>query len=125
MINPRILIVEDEHIVSLDLQEKLMAFGYHDVIFASSGEQAVEKAGRLHPDLVLMDIILEGPMDGVKAATLIHQRIKVPVIFLTAHGDDITTSRALNLFPAHFVRFVIKPLQEESLRIAIDNALQA
>jgi CheY-like chemotaxis protein len=90
----RILIVEDETIVALDLQNSLKLLGYNVVGTASSGADAIAKAEKMQPDLVLMDIILNGDMDGVQAAETIHSMLDVPVVFLTACADDKTLDRA-------------------------------
>ncbi len=83
---PRILIVEDESIVQLDLQQRLERMGYSVVGVASRGEEGIAKAAELKPDLVIMDLRLEGPMDGVEAARRIQSEGGTPVIYLTAHA---------------------------------------
>src|SRR5919197_1579515 len=89
-----ILVVEDERIVAFDLKQQLEALGYRVATVVPSGELAIEKATELKPDLVLMDIHLEGAMDGVEAAERIHACLRIPVIFLTAYAGDETLSRA-------------------------------
>jgi CheY-like chemotaxis protein len=121
---PKIMIVEDEQIVALDLRNTLRGFGYPDTVLVASGEDAVKEASVSRPDLVLMDIVLEGPMDGLEAAAHLQERISIPIIFLTAHGDDDTSNRAMHIPRDRFIRFVIKPFDEDTLRIAIENALQ-
>lgn len=120
----RIMIVEDERVVALDLKKRLIDFGYSDLAFASSGREAIEKAGQFHPDMVLMDIVLEGEMDGIEAASHIHQQLKIPIVFLTAHGDDTTVLRATRTLPTSFIRFVIKPFETNMLKSAVEQALQ-
>ena len=88
MASTKILITEDEGIVALDLQSTLEGMGYSVVAVASFGEEAIEKAEKTQPDLVLMDIMLAGDMDGVTAAEQIHDQLHIPVIFLTAYADD-------------------------------------
>src|SRR5262245_39964282 len=90
----RILVVEDERIVALDIQRRLKALGYEVAGAAVSGEDAIYKATELHPDLVLMDIMLEGRIDGIMAAETIRCRLSIPVIFVTAHADAYTLQRA-------------------------------
>jgi two-component system cell cycle sensor histidine kinase/response regulator CckA len=91
---PRILIVEDERIVAGDIRSRLRRLGYTVVDMVSTGEEAVQRADALHPDLVLMDIRLEGPMDGIQAADAIRSRLDIPVIYLSAFADKQTVERA-------------------------------
>jgi PAS domain S-box-containing protein len=116
----RILVVEDETIVSLDLQNSLKILGYTVVGSASSGPEAIAKAEATHPDLVLMDIILKGDMDGVQTAEAIHARLNVPVIFLTACADEATLERAKVTEP---FGYMIKPFEERELHSHIEIAL--
>ena len=94
-----ILIVEDERIVADNLAGKLAQLGYEVAGIAAGAKKAVALADRLHPNLVLMDIWLEGPMDGIEAAEVIRQQHDVPVIYLTAHSDPATLARARS--PGH------------------------
>ncbi|MBU4287766.1 MAG: response regulator, partial [Proteobacteria bacterium] len=80
MSDTRILVVEDEGIIAKDIKNILSFLGYSVIGIASSGEEAIEKAMEMHPDLVLMDIVLEGDMDGVKAAEHIRDRFDIPVV---------------------------------------------
>lgn len=116
----RILVVEDETIVSLDLQNSLKILGYKVVGAASNGPEAIAKAESTRPDLVLMDIILKGDMDGVQAAEAIHARLNVPVIFLTACADEATLHRAKVTEP---FGYMIKPFEERELHSHIEIAL--
>jgi PAS domain S-box-containing protein len=116
----RILIVEDEAIVADDLADTLRSMGYVVVAIARSGEHAVEIAGDLVPDLVLMDIRLGGAMDGVEAAGRIRHNRDVPIIYLTAHSDKETTRRAKQTEP---FGYIIKPFKAPELRCAIEIAL--
>ena len=84
----KILIVEDERIIALEMRHNLESMGYDVAAIVSSGEEAVRKAEELHPDLVLMDIILQGEMDGVEAAGQIKNRFDVPVVYVTANVSD-------------------------------------
>lgn len=120
MTAPRILVVEDESVVALDLQTRLTRLGYHVVETASCGESAVELAAQLRPDLVLMDIRLRGEMDGIAAADLIRTRLSVPVIYLTAHADDGTVQRARITEP---FGYILKPFDERELRTVIEMAI--
>jgi diguanylate cyclase (GGDEF)-like protein/PAS domain S-box-containing protein len=116
----RILVVEDETIVALDLQNSLKVLGYEVVGTASSGADAIAKAESRRPDLVLMDIILKGDMDGVQTAETIHSLLDVPVIFLTACADDATLQRAKVTEP---FGYMIKPFEERELHSHIEIAL--
>ena len=116
----RILVVEDETIVALDLQNSLKFLGYDVVGLAASGSEAITKAGKTQPDLVVMDIMLRGDMDGVQAAETIHKLLGVPVIFLTACADESTLQRAKVTEP---FGYMIKPFDERELHSHIEIAL--
>ncbi len=116
----RILVVEDESIVALDLKNSLQVLGYEVVGTVSCGEDAITKANETKPDLVLMDIILKGEMDGVQAADAIHAQLDIPVIFLTACADDRTLQRAKVTEP---FGYLIKPFEEWELHGHIEIAL--
>ena len=90
MAGERILVVEDEAVVARDLEQTLVRLGYEVVGVAQFAAEAVGKAAETHPDLVLMDISLQGDKDGVQAAEVIGQRFGTPVVFLTAHTDKAT-----------------------------------
>ena len=120
MTQARILVVEDESIVALDIQDRLESMGYEVPATVASGEKAVEQAAVLRPDLVLMDIQLQGRMDGVEAADQIRQRYGIPVVFLTANADHPTVQRAKVTEP---FGFVIKPFEERELHTTIEMAL--
>jgi diguanylate cyclase (GGDEF)-like protein/PAS domain S-box-containing protein len=116
----RVLVVEDETIVSMDLQNSLKCLGYEVVGAAVSGPEAIAKAEASRPDLVLMDIILKGEMDGVQTAETIHARLGIPVIFLTACADEKTLHRAKVTEP---FGYMIKPFEERELHSHIEIAL--
>ena len=120
MENAQILVVEDEAIVALDIQSKLRSRGYEVPALASSGREAVEIADALRPDLVLMDIQLEGDVDGVEAAEQIRRRFGTPVVYLTAFSDDQTLQRAKVAEP---FGYLLKPFEERKLHVAIEVAL--
>jgi CheY-like chemotaxis protein len=93
--NPiKILIVEDEQLVADDLRETLEHLGYNVPALVASGEEAISIAETLQPDLVLMDIRLEGEMDGIEASLEIQSRFNLPVVYLTANADRATLERA-------------------------------
>jgi CheY-like chemotaxis protein len=116
----QILIVEDETIVAKDLERSLTAWGYAVVGVAASGKDAIAKAAKERPDIVLMDVILKGDMDGVEAAGEIHTRFNIPVVFLTAHGDEDTLERAKLSAP---FAYVLKPFDERELHTVIQVVL--
>ena len=120
MSNSRILIVEDEGIIAKDIKNTLSLLGYSVIALASSGEEAIKKTMETHPDLVLMDIVLEGDMDGVEAAEQIRDRFDIPVVYLTAYSDDRTLQRAKITEP---FGYILKPFQERELYTAIEMAI--
>lgn len=119
--NPvKILIVENENIVAWDIQNILEGLGYTVTAIASSGAEAIQQVAATNPDLVLMDIRLQGEMDGVEASEEIHTRFNIPVVYLTAHADEITLKRAKTTEP---FGYIIKPFQEKELNATIEIAL--
>ena len=112
-----ILVVEDESIVARDIQNCVTDLGYESAGWAASGEEAIAKAGQAQPDLVLMDVRLSGKMDGISAADEIRERFEIPVVFLTAFGDDETLKRAKLSGP---FGYVLKPFDPADLRVAIE-----
>ncbi|EMO83251.1 response regulator receiver domain protein [Leptospira santarosai str. AIM] len=94
---PKILVVEDEIIVAVNLGQKLKKLGYELVGITSSGEEAIQKAEENHPDLVLMDINIEGNLDGIETAEVLRNRFHTPVIYLTAYADESTLDRATKI----------------------------
>ena len=117
---PQILIVEDEPIVAADLKVRLELLGCHVVGAVPSGEKAVAMAGQSRPDLVLMDIRLEGRMDGIEAAQEIRRQWRLPVVYLTAYADDTTLERAKVTEP---FGYILKPFKERELKTVIEMAL--
>ncbi len=115
-----ILIVEDESVVALDLKLQLQELGYAVPGIAASAEQAIAQAEKYMPDLVLMDVRLQGLMDGIEAAGLLRQARNVPVIFLTSHSDSETVARAARTAP---YGYLTKPYQLKELRAGIEVAL--
>lgn len=116
----KILVVEDESIVAMDIKHRLESLDYHVSDIASSGEEAVEKVDKTNPDLILMDIVLKGEMDGIDAAQLIKDRFDIPVVYLTAYSDDKTLKRAKITGP---FGYIIKPFEDQELHSAIEVAL--
>jgi len=115
-----ILIVEDEGVVSMEIQDRVKSLGFRVAGIVPSGARAVEMAEQHRPDLVLMDIVLRGDMDGIEAARQIQQKFNIPVVYLTAHSDESTLQRAKITVP---FGYVIKPFDERDLHIAIEMAL--
>lgn len=116
----QILVVEDEALVAEAIRRKLEKMGYDVPLTASSGEEAIKIADESSPDLVLMDIILQGKMDGIEAAGQIHSLFNIPVVFLTAYSDERTILRARITEP---FGYIIKPFKERELQVAIEIAL--
>jgi len=116
----RILVVEDEFIIAMGIERSLKVLGYSVIDTVPSGEEAVEKALAELPDLVLMDINLQGEIDGLEAARKIRLRTDIPVIFLTAYADDDSLNRARE---TESFGFIVKPFQDFALKSAIDTAL--
>jgi PAS domain S-box-containing protein len=117
----KILIVEDEIIVAAHIAESLKHSGYKVTDKVSYGEQAVESVMQNRPDLVLMDIVLNGPMDGVEAGEVIYSNFDIPIIFLTAHVDKKTLARAKRVQP---FGYLVKPFKEKDLHSGIQMALE-
>lgn len=120
MSNVNVLVVEDEGVTALDISQSLKHLGYGVVGTCDTGEAAVQCARELKPDIVLMDIMLKGPMDGITAAAQIRAHRKLPVVFLTAYADEGTLSRAKIVDP---YGYVLKPFEEAELRTAIELAM--
>jgi FOG: CheY-like receiver len=116
----KVLIVEDEKIVAMDIKAMLERLGYDVPTMVSTKEEAAKKIEETDPDLVLMDIMLNGAMDGVDIADEIRTRFKIPVIYLTAYGNESTLDRAKATAP---YGYILKPLEEKDLHINIEIAL--
>jgi len=122
MANAKILVVEDEGIVSIDIRNMLKNLGYTIAGVAFLGEEAVQKAESTQPDLVLMDIGLKGDISGIEAAKTIRDRFHIPVVFLTGFADENTLTKAKEADPSGFI---IKPIKEEELLATIKRALSS
>jgi len=116
----KILVVEDEAIVAESLRIKLKKMGYIVISTASSGDEAIKKTEEYLPDMVLMDIVLQGEMDGIEAAGQIRTNFNIPVIYLTAYSDEKTLLRAKITEP---FGYIIKPFRERDLQVAIEISL--
>lgn len=128
MANANILIVEDERITAEDIKKALKSVGFDVPAIISSGEEAIKASEELQPDLVLMDIKLEGEMDGIQAAEKIRSKFGIPIIYLTAYSDEKTVQRAKVTEPSGFILkqpygFLRKPFEESELNTAIEITL--
>jgi two-component system response regulator LytT len=115
-----ILVVEDESIVAKDIQVCLRKLGYEVIGICSSGEDAIDKALEMKPDLIMMDIMLKGELSGIQAAAKIRETYDIPVIFLTAYTDRDTVDMAKETEP---YGYIIKPFKEIDIQTAIEIAL--
>ncbi len=120
MAHERILIVEDDNITATEIRGTLRQLGYEPVGPVASAGDAIANGLALRPDVVLMDIVLKGPMDGIEAAEVIRSKDLCPVIFVTAHSDQPTLDRAKVTAP---FGYVLKPITERELHTAIEVAL--
>ncbi len=120
MVKTKILIVEDEGLVARDIEETLIRLGYDVVAIAHSGRDAVEEAARYKPAVVLMDIVLQGDMDGIAAAGLIREHSDIPIVYLTAYADNKTLQRAKLTTP---FGYILKPFRERELQTNIEIAI--
>jgi two-component system cell cycle sensor histidine kinase/response regulator CckA len=115
-----VLIVEDERLIAKDIQQTLQGMGYDAFAIAASAEEAMARVAERCPDLVLMDIRIEGKDDGIEAARLLNALHDIPVIFLSAHTDDATLERAKKVGP---YAFLAKPVKPADLRGAIETSI--
>jgi signal transduction histidine kinase len=116
----RILVVEDESIVAKDIQNTLIDLDYEVVGIASTSEKAVALALEKKPDLILMDIMLNGQTDGIETSKIIHEKIKIPIVFLTAYSDGNTLNKAKEIDPSGYI---IKPFHGRDLYTSIEMAM--
>ncbi len=116
----KILIVEDTSLIAFGLQHNLEKFGYEITGIAASGEEALQMVTQNVPDLILMDIVLAGEIDGIETVELLQKTSKIPVLYLTGHADDQKIRRAKLTTP---LGYVLKPYKDNQLRIIIEMAL--
>jgi two-component system cell cycle sensor histidine kinase/response regulator CckA len=116
----KVLVVEDERIVAKDIQNTLKNLGYDVPAIASTGEEAIRKSGEFMPDIILMDIVLKGEIDGIDAASQIRSKYKIPIIYLTAYEDEDTLDRAKVTEP---LGYILKPFEERDLHTTLEMAL--
>jgi two-component system sensor histidine kinase/response regulator len=115
-----LLIVEDQAVVGADLGDRLVRHGYKVCGVAASGEEALALARQHRPRLALMDIRIQGKMDGIQTAEMLRRELDLPVIFLSAHSDEATLQRAMNAAP---YGFLVKPFDERELQLSIEVTL--
>ena len=120
IIDAKILIVEDEFIEAANLKKRLEKLGYTVVGMAATGQDAIKKTEDTYPDLVLMDIMLKGKMNGIEAAHSIRELHDIPVIYLTAYFDNKTLEMAKKTAP---YGYILKPYEDMGLRSAIEMAV--
>ena len=116
----RILVVEDEAIIAQDIRNSLQRMEYEVPAIVSSGEKAIETAEEIRPDLILMDIVLSGKMNGIEAAGYIRSKLGLPVIYLTAYADDVIIEKAKITEP---FGYILKPFEQRELQSVIELAL--
>ena len=116
----KVLVVEDEGVVAINVKMALLGRGYNVLPIAISGNSALLYAAQYHPHVVLMDIRLHGDMDGIDTASLIHNQYKIPIIYTSAHNDKETMNRVKY---TEYFGFLVKPYEEEKLFAMIDDAV--
>ncbi|MDD1666322.1 MAG: response regulator [Methanomicrobiales archaeon] len=116
----KVLVVDDEAIITMQLEERLTALGYEVAGMAASGEDSIEKARRLKPDIILMDIVMPGKMNGIEAAKQIYEELGIPVVFVTSYADDAIIEKAKTARP---YGYIVKPFNELEIKAAIEVGL--
>lgn len=120
MKNLSIAVVEDEGIVAMDIKKSLIMLGYEISFVADSGELVLDKLKTLKPDLILMDVVLKGELDGIETAKIVYEQYNIPVIFLTAFEDESTLKRAMQL---NNYGFLTKPFEDDKLTEVISSLI--
>lgn len=120
---PKIMIVEDENIIALDIRSMLEDLGYKVSDIVSSGEESIRQASKMKPDLILMDIKLKGSIDGVSAGEEIYRQFRIPIVYLTAYSDQATIKRINGSKNGNISIVINKPFDERELRTVIDDTL--
>jgi signal transduction histidine kinase len=121
MISANVIVVEDERVVALHLKQQLTRLGYSVPAMATSGDQALRQIAEYRPDVVLMDVHIDGPQDGIDTAASIPPDLQVPVIYLTAYSEEATLERARGTKP---YGYLIKPFSERELHASIQMVLE-
>ena len=118
---PEILIIEDETIIAMDLRKTLINLGYSVSGIISSGEEAITQVSKINPDLILMDIVLSGAINGIEAAKEIYAKYNIPIIYVTSHADSTTMEEANN---SNHYGYLLKPIRGNDLNWTINSALK-
>lgn len=118
-LKPKILIAENERITAIDIKNSLHRIGYEVIEIVSSGEEVIRKVKEEKPDLILMDINLDGAFDGIETAEIISSKHDIPVIYLTAYSDREALQRAKITEP---YGYLVKPFDSREIEIAIEMA---
>jgi PAS domain S-box-containing protein len=116
----KIMIVEDEAVIALRLEQRVAEMGYEVIGTSYTGEDSMKKARSLLPDLILMDVMISGDLDGIDAAKIVKDELDIPVIFMTAYTEDQIIERAKEVEP---YGYIIKPIRERELKATIEIAL--
>jgi len=117
----KILIVEDEMITSLEMRMKIESWGFSILDVVKSADKAVEMAIKFKPDLIIMDVVLSGELDGISAAENIQKNIEIPIIYVTAYSSEMIMERAHKTSP---YAYIIKPFDDNELKFAIELAIK-
>lgn len=120
MAKAQIMVVEDESLIAEDIRDSLEQMGYGVCRTVAAGEDAIAQAEQLKPDLILMDIMLQGPIDGIESAGQITRRFDIPIVFLTSYADEAVLARAKLATP---LGYLLKPFESRELRATIEVAL--
>src|SRR5271166_4762672 len=119
-LNKQILVVEDEGLIAADIQKRLQRLGYPEPAIANSGEEALQRVRSTPFDLILMDIRLKGGMDGITTAGLLKTEFRAPLVYMTAHSDLETVSRAKLTEP---LGYLLKPITDGDLRSTVQVSI--
>ncbi len=114
----KIVIVEDERIIASDLQLTFESWGFTETVILSSAEELLERLDEINPDLILMDIMLKGKMNGIEAMNIINTKKKIPVIYITAYANEATIYKARQTNP---LGYLIKPFEEYQLKEIVES----
>ena len=116
-----VLIVEDDQVTAMELEAMLKERGHRSLAIVSSGEEAIAKVDELEPELLLVDIRLEGEMSGIEAVEKIQETHDIPVIYVTAHSDQDTLREAQSTKPEGYL---VKPISDEELDVSIEMVMR-
>lgn len=116
----KILIVEDEKVIAMDLQQTISDFGYTVLSTVSSGEEALKLMAKNKPNLVIMDILLEGDLNGIETGVIISEKYKIPIIYITAYAKEILLRSKIT----ESSTFLVKPFNESELRDKIEEVFK-